>query len=437
MVKGFVLSSHVPSHWLACFAFGVAAATPVSAQSSSRPAFETGTVSIDRLVRDIVDNNAERQFYERELAAARVGRRTAGRLADPELSVEFGEKSTAVPGGRDLGPGLAYSVAIAQPLEFNGRIALRRAIADGQIRLAELGYRQFEATLAARARTLAFGLFNASAKVDAAREVEAREETVVRVLVQRDIAGPSPLIETRILQAGVLTAQRQADVAEQEYNATLHELNQLRGSPFAAHIRLIAPPNSLPPLPPQAVLLERAQTRNFEILSLQAELDQQGLRTTLARRSRVGSVSVGPYYREETAGTTDRFAGVRVTMPLPFWNAQAGAVAVEEARVAQAQSALFVQVRQVERNLYDQAALYRERTASLARMSADAPARFRDMAVLAERSYRLGAITITVYLDAQRQYLDATTALLDTRRDAVAAKLQVDVLTGAANGDAG
>jgi len=415
-----------------CVTLGTIFAVPAAAQSVS---LARGAVGIDRLVRDIVDNNAERQFYERELAAARLGRRAAGRLADPDLAVEFGEKTTSVPGGRNLGPGLAFSVSIAQPLEFNGRIALRRAIADGQIRLAELGYLQYEATLAARARTLAYGLFTASLKADTAREVEARIDSVVRVLVQRDIAGPSPLIETRILEAGVLTARRQAEVAEQEYNSTLYELNQLRGSPFAAHIRLIPPPTSLPPLPPQPVLLERAQTRNFEIRSLQGQLDQQGLRTTLARRSRFGSLNVGPYYRQETAGTTDRFAGIRVGIPLPIWNAQAGAVAIEQARAAQAESALFAQVRQVERRLFDQASIYRERTASIARMAPDAPARFRDMAQLAERSYRLGAVTVTIYLDAQRQYLDATTAMLDTRRDAVAAKLQVDVLTGAEIGD--
>lgn len=409
-----------------------AVAAPVAAQ---------GAVSIDRLVSDIVANNAERRFYERELAAARVGRAAAGRLADPELIVEFGEKTTtgaaSVIGGdgRTLGPGAAYQLSVVQPLEFNGRIALRRAIADRQIDLAMLGYQQYTATLAARARTLAYTLFTASVKADAANTVAARIEGVAAVTVQGDIAGPSPLIATRILEAGAFTARRQAEVATQEYNSALYELNQLRGTPFAGHIRLIAPPMALPPLPPQAVLVSRAQARNFEIRSLQAQLEQQGLKASLARRSRVGSVSVGPYYRQETAGTTDHFAGVHVSVPLPLWNRQAGDVAIEEGRIAQGESALFAQVRTVERNLFDQASIYRARTASLARLPADSTTRFRDMADLAERSYRLGAVTATIYLDAQRQYLDAYNAILDTRREALAAGLQVDVLTGNTPGE--
>jgi len=106
----------------------------------------------------------------------------------------------------------------------------------------------------------------------------------------------------------------------------------LRGTPFASRIKLITPTTALPPLPPVDVLVDRAHEQNFEIRSLQAELAQQGLRVSLARRSRLGSVNVGPYYRSETAGTTDRFAGVRVTVPLPMWNAQAGEVATQQAR---------------------------------------------------------------------------------------------------------
>ncbi len=412
-----------------------AVAAAVFVAAAPVQAAQTGGTSIDALVADIVAHNYERQFYERELAAAKVARAAAGRLADPDVTVEFGQKRTTDPVGQAGGSGPEYSIAVLQPLEFNGRIALRKAIADREIELAELGYRQFVATLASRARTLAFTLFNAAAKADAAREVEHRVTTVAEVVVQRDLAGPSPLIEARVLEAGAITARRQAEVAQQEYNATLYELNQLRGTPFAATLRLVRPSLALPPLPPTEVLLDRAHAGNFEIRSLQAQLAQQGLHVSLARRSRVGAVSVGPYYRDEKAGTNDRYIGLSVRVPLPLWNAQAGAVATEEARAAQAESALFAQTRTVDRAIFEQASLYRERTAGLARLEPGGAERFREMADLAERSYRLGAVTVTLYLDAQRQYLDALTAVLDTRRDAEAARLQIDLLTGATGDD--
>lgn len=389
-----------------------------------------GAMSIEKLVADIVANNAERRFYEAELASARVGRRAAGRLADPELAVEFGQKHTTNANGSLFGEGQTYSVALLQPLEFNGRIQLRRAIADRQINLAELGYSQYTVTLAARARTLAYTLFNASAKADIARTAADRMASVARVLVLRDPAGPSPLIEARVIEAGAITARAKVQMAVQEYNSTLYELNQLRGAPFDGHVRLITPPQALPAIPATDALIARARDRNFEIRSLQTQLDQQGLRVDLAKRGRIGLVSVGPYFRNETAATTDRFIGMHITVPLPIWNAQAGQVAAENSRALQAESALYLQVRMVERQVFDQAALYRERVAALALIPPNSEARYRESAELADRSYRLGAVTLTTYLEAQRQYVDATTTILDARRDAIASKLQLDVLTG-------
>lgn len=405
----------------------------VAALLASAPALAANpqpAISIDKLVADIVANNSERRFYEGELAAARVERRAAGRLADPELAVEFGQKHTTNPNGSLFGEGQTYSIALLQPLEFGGRIQLRRAIADRQIDLAELGYKQYTATLAARARTLAYTLFYASAKTDIAQTSADRLAAVARVLVLRDPAGPSPLIEASVIEAGVITARAKVQAAQQEYNTTLYALNQLRGAPFAGHVRLITPSQALPAIPNTDTLIARARTGNFEIRSLQTQLDQQGLRVTLARRGRIGAVSVGPYFRNETAGTTDRFVGMHITVPLPIWNAQAGQVAAENSRALQADSALYMQVRQIERQVFDQAALYRERVAALALIPANSTQRYREAAELADRNYRLGAVTMTTYLEAQRQYVDATNTILDARRDALASKLELDVLTG-------
>ncbi len=47
-----------------------------------------------QLFNDIITYNDERQLDQRELAAARVGLAAAGRLADPALIVEPGQKTT-------------------------------------------------------------------------------------------------------------------------------------------------------------------------------------------------------------------------------------------------------------------------------------------------------------------------------------------------------
>ena len=50
-------------------------------------------VSVDALVAEALQKNPESKFYEAEIAAARAGRRTAGKFPNPELSGSAGQKS--------------------------------------------------------------------------------------------------------------------------------------------------------------------------------------------------------------------------------------------------------------------------------------------------------------------------------------------------------
>ncbi|MFZ4767170.1 MAG: TolC family protein, partial [Roseimicrobium sp.] len=95
------------------------------------------------LVLQAIAHNPEVRFYEAEIAAARAGRKAAGEIANPDLSLE-GSKKTArsLADGSLEGDGPAWKAQILQTLDFPGRISLRKAIADREIVLAELGLAQ-------------------------------------------------------------------------------------------------------------------------------------------------------------------------------------------------------------------------------------------------------------------------------------------------------
>ena len=68
----------------------------------------------------------------------------------------------------------------------------------------------------------------------------------------------------------------------------------------------------------------------------------------------------------------------------------------------------------------------------MARWRPDSAQHFRAAAELADRHYRLGAVPISTYVELQQQYLEAVEALLDTKREALAAAAQLELLTGLA-----
>ena len=224
--------------WLLATLLARVAGTPLPAIAAESPPARTNAppAALEAIVADVLEHNPELNFYRAEIAAAKGERRAAATWANPELSTTFGQKP--VTAGGLSGEGAAWAVSVQQTFEWPGRIPLRKAVANQQIRLAELGMAQFQAALAARARTLAYNLFAAQEKAAAAKEVADRFQQLREVLVQRDPAGLTPQLETRIIEAGELTLQRKATEAQLGAQAALLELNQLRGQPWTEPLKM-------------------------------------------------------------------------------------------------------------------------------------------------------------------------------------------------------
>ncbi len=386
--------------------------------------------TLEGLVAEVLDKNPELAFYRAEIAAAKGEQRTAKTLPNPELSTSLGVKRAKDAAGNVFGEGNAWSVALQQPFEWPGRLALRKAIASQQVALAELGLENFRAALAARSRTLAFGVFVAQQQADAALEISHRLQALAEVVVQRDPAGVTPKLEQRIIEASAIVAQKRAADAYVAVRGVLIELNQLRGQPLASPLRIADTPLRFAPTPDPDTLLALARTNNFELRQRIAELEQQGFRVDLAKNERYPAVTVGPFISGEKAGDSQRIVGVGVSFPLPLWNRNAGNIEVAQARREQAQTALNVAQREVERKVSETYLQYAARIAEITRIRPDAAQDFRETADLADRHYRLGAVPLTTYIEMQKQYLEALEALLDTKRSALEASEQLHLLTG-------
>ncbi len=386
--------------------------------------------TLDALVAEALEKNLELKFYDGEIAAAKAGRKTAGLLANPELSGGVGQKR--VTGGGLSAEGVAWSVFVVQPFEWPGRIGLRKAIANHDIELATLGYERFKIALAGRVRTLTYGLFAAQEKSAAATEVAERFKALREVLVQRDPAGLTPLLETRVIEATELNAQRKASEALLATQAALLELNQLCGVSPGTRLAISQANLSFrPPLQDRSALITLARTNNFELRVRAVELAQQGFRVDLAKNERFPSISVGPTYSEENAGNDrERILGVGVSLPLPLWNRNQGNIEAAAARQKQAEVSLNVTEREIQRKVIEAALTYETKLREMAKWRPDSVQHFKEAAEVADRHYRLGAVPISIYVELQKQYLDAVEGLLDTKKEALDAAAHLELLTG-------
>ena len=409
---------------LGLLSLAVATALPAEAAAPAP------SLSLPYLLGEITAQNPERQFYQEEIATAKAGRRFAATWADPELSFEVGRKRVKDSAGNLVGEGQAWSVSVTQTFEWPGRLALRKAIANRDVELAEVGLARFENALTARAQTLAYGLHASQAKAVAVREVAWRFTSLKESFLAREPAGITPLLETCVIEAAELSLQRRATEAELAVQAALIELNQLRGAALDAPLRVTTPALVFNELPDTATLVDSARENNFEFRLRRIELEQQGYAVRLARNERYPSFGVSPFLSQENAGGGETTVGLGFSIPIPVTGRTRGRVDVAEARRRQAETAMLIAQRELEREILTSALAFQTKRAEARRWSDDSAKKFRDAAELADRHYRLGALPIATYVELQTRYLDAVEALLATQSEALAAGLKLRQLTG-------
>jgi len=383
--------------------------------------------SLNALVDEALQRNPELEYYRAGIAAARGERRAAGEWANPEVNGELGAKIVR---GDGTSAGPLWALGFGQPFELGPRMALRKAIANRQIVLAELGLQDFELELANRVRLLAYKTIIARKKSAAAGEVTKRFHDLTQVLEQREPAGVGPLLETRIIEANGLTLDRLRVEAERELQTASYELNQLRGARAGSPLVVAEEELRFAPLPPVSQLVASARQGNFDVQIRATELEQQGYKVRLSRTEKWPSITAGAFARGESADTDENQFGLSVKLPLPLWNQNRGANETARARELQAQASLNATLRKVENEIAGAAAMYNARLSEVARWSPEVLGRMREAAELADKNYRLGAVPISTYTELQKEYLEAQTALLNTQADALEARQKVERLIG-------
>ncbi|WCJ60172.1 TolC family protein [Fontisphaera persica] len=401
-----------------------------SAPATALAAATNPVVQVEQLVEEILQRNPELDFYRAEIAAAKAGQRTARQWSNPEFTAELGSKRVWERHGPALGDGVAWSVSVSQTFEWPGRLALRKAIANRQVELAQLGLSHFRNQLAARVRATARVAFAAQQRVDVLEEIGQRLESLLAVLVQREAAGVTPVLDQRILEAQRLGLEQRAHENRQERDLALIELNQWRGLPADTPLRLSANWQLVTNVPPLPQLMYWALSNSFELRLRQVELAQQGFQVELARHERYPTIKVGPYYSAESAQDTERIVGVAVSLPLPLWNKNEGAIEAARARQMQAEASLRMLQLELEKQVARHALALRQQLQYLNRYPPETMEAFRKAADLADEHYRLGAVPVTLYVEMQMKYLEAYEAMLTARQQAMEHQLQLEALLG-------
>jgi cobalt-zinc-cadmium efflux system outer membrane protein len=399
---------------------------------SSLPAAEQPVPkSIEHLVSLTLTANPEIRFYEAEIVKARANGSTAGRQSNPTLELQYGKNKLIAPEASS--DGLAFSASLAQPIEWPGRLGLRKAIANRDIALAELGLDRFRFHLASRVRVLGCTLAAQQEIATAASEVAARYASLREVMVQREPAGIAPQLEITTIEAAALVAESRAATAAVAVQKALLELNQLMGRRADSPLVVKRAAIEMKTAPVLETLLLTSMRNHYDLRIRRAELEQQGFKVELAKNERYPAITVGPFFQQQNAPALENqsIIGIGVSFPLPIWKNGRAEVTAAEARQIQAQASLSAMQRDVERQVTESLLLFKTQQTRLALWKSDTVARFSAAAALADRHYRLGAVPMGTFVELQDKYLAAVESVTETQVQALEAALMLESLTGA------
>ena len=119
-----------------------------------------------------------------------------------------------------------------------------------------------------------------------------------------------------------------------------------------------------------------------------------------------------------------------LSLPLPLWNRNKGNIEAAAARQVQAEVSFDITEREIERKVIEAALTYETKLHEMTKWRPDSVQHFKEAAEVADRHYRLGAVPISTYVELQKQYLEAVEGLLETKKEALDAAQQLELLTG-------
>lgn len=395
------------------------------------------TQTVEQLVERALAHNAELAVYEAAVAAAKGQRIQSARWKNPELSAEGGyRKIREMTGERNEETGFTFGISLVQTFEFPGKASLRKAIADRDIQVAELGLAQYCLSLSGKVRQLAARYQAAVEMENLTSQISERNSGLVNMLKERPLAGSKPLLEMRAIQASQAELTEIAKEAAIMRSQTQAELNRLLGYQPTRPIPVLQSPRLKSPqldLPELDELLSICFTRNLQLKIHEAELDRSRLSMDAEKLASAPDFDIGPFYsQEETGAEREITIGASVALELPIWDQNQGNIVSARAMQEMAQAQLIMAQRKLEQELTRRLIVYRANRKQVDRFGVSMREDLQASAALADRQYRQGIIDVQLYLESQRALISTTKIINETQLQLGDALLDLELLSGGA-----
>jgi cobalt-zinc-cadmium efflux system outer membrane protein len=403
--------------------FALYAQTP-SASLRARYVSETlGLASAD-LVQAVLTSNKDLQAAREQLRQAEARLVQSGLRPNPTLDATYSTERFT----ENKGAG-GYSASLTQPFELGGKRARRVRVAEVAVEIARAQIADAERLAIGQARILYGEAVAAADRLDILeRTTDLNQQMLKVMLVQRKAGDASRLDETLLrATANQLDAQRfQADARAAGFLLQIKNLMGLRPeAPLL--LRALAEPAPLTLTEAAAVSLALASRPDLKAARLREEMAEAGI--DLAKSEVIPTIGASVRFSQDklvledlpTPGARylekDREISFGISIPLPLFNRQQGAIAESVSQRAQAKAQRESTELTVRREV---AAAYRNYEAAqrtLEALRTGVVGQNQESFQIVRLAYQLGELRLLDVVNQQRILIDAQTVYAGAQRD--------------------
>lgn len=399
---------------------------------ASLSVFAQESLSREQSVQRALEGNRDLVAARVKVEEAKARLQQAGLWPNPELEVGNLLGNPVTSAGE-----YALAATVSQPFSISGRIAARKGLARVDIERTLAGVAELERGVVGEVRRAFTTYFAVEEQIKLQLFlIGLNEELLGATKVALERAQVSEKDVNAILIASQQARQR-LEVLKTQRRSRSIELNKLMGQPPDRDFLVAGELELQPPPEPSTLSLDQVLTRRPDFAAAQLDVALARSEQQLAKAERIDDWRIGAGYELDKSvidgaprQAADQFLGLKLTIPLPWFDRKQGrlreTVALED-RAQKTAEALRIQIAQ---EVAD--SLNRANTLAplLASYQGGLLKRAEDNVTLVENGYRQGLTGIVEVIQSRQQFAELKASYIDTLREYDEAVVDLELAAG-------
>lgn len=389
------------------------------------------------LVQAALSGNKDLQAAREQLRQAEARLLQGGFRANPTLDASYTTDRLA----SNAGSG-GYSVSYTQPFELGGKRARRVRVAEVAIKIARAQIADAERLAIAQIRTLYGEAISAAARLGLLERTADLSQQMLKIMLVQRKAGDASRLDETLLRANSNQVEAQRIQAEAQLAGYILQIENLIGQPAGSAflLRGAAEPAPLNLTEEQAMTVALRSRPDLKAARLREELAEAGI--DLAKSQIVPTIGGFVRFGQDKLvledlprpGTryieNDRTVSFGVSIPLPLFNRQQGAIAESVSRRTQARAQRESAELTVRRDVAVAYRSYESAKRTIEVFRTGVVGQNRESFQIVRLAYQLGELRLLDVVNQQRVLIDAQTAYASAQRDYFTAAADLERAVG-------